>query len=60
MTKLEKEELLNSFKWIKVHHFRKEDHLPEDQYDALEEHHIEETLFLINKVRELVLLVPTT
>lgn len=62
MNKLEKEELLNSFKWIKVPKFDSElsnYNSLEDFIEAFEVHHIEETTFLINKIRELVELIPT-
>ena len=53
------DEILNSYKWIKVKNFNLMelgDH-PDEQYDGLMEHHVEETSFLINKVRELALII---
>jgi hypothetical protein len=61
MTKEEKDEILNSFKWIKVKKFN-DDLMSYDSYEdyihAFEVHHIEETTFLINKIRELVEQMP--
>ncbi len=52
------EEILNSYKWIKVKKFNPDDYSSlEDKYDAFEKHHIEETNFLINKVRELAKII---
>lgn len=55
MTSDEKKEILESYKWIKVKRFKREDY-PDDKsaYDALEKHHLEETNFLIEKLREIV------
>lgn len=60
MTDEEKEIYLNSYKWIKVKRFRPDEYSKDELYDALEKHHLEETNFLINKVRELIELIPTT
>jgi hypothetical protein len=58
MEKSEIEVFLNSYKWIKVPRYKDDDTLPiEVRFSKLKEHHIEETEFLINKVRELVLLL---
>lgn len=52
------EEILNSYKWIKVKKFNPDDYSSlEDKYDAFEKHHIEETSFLIDKVRELAKII---
>jgi hypothetical protein len=48
----ELDEILNSLKWIKVKAFDPKGTLQE-KYDRLMDHHIEETDFLIKKVREL-------
>ncbi|MBS1594880.1 MAG: hypothetical protein JST90_11165 [Bacteroidetes bacterium] len=59
MTAEEKEEILHSYKWIKVKSFKEEEGLTwEEKYRALEKHHSAETNFLIAKVRELVLQIP--
>ena len=55
MTAKNKEEILNSYRWIKVKRFKPEDYETfEDKYNALNEHHIEETNFLIEKIRDIV------
>ena len=55
MTKEEREEILTTYKWINVKRF---DPLKyptlEERYNALVDHHEKETMFLINKVREVV------
>jgi hypothetical protein len=59
MDEKEIDEILNSYKWIKVKKFNPlelGDH-PDEKYEGLMEHHIEETSFLINKVRELTLII---
>ena len=57
MSKEELEEIINSYKWIKVKRFDPKDltdvNKMSDLYDKLERHHEEETLFLINKCRDL-------
>lgn len=51
----EKNEILNSYKWIKVKRYNDDDALSwEDRFNSLRDHHIEETTFLINKIREIV------
>ena len=51
----EKEEILNSYKWIKVPKYVDDQNLSwEDRYQKLNAHHIEETTFLIEKIRALV------
>lgn len=61
MTQEEKDEILNSYKWIKVKKFNN-DLMSYDSYEsyiyAFEMHHIEETTFLIDKIRELVKQLP--
>lgn len=44
----------NDYKWIKVKRYIKDESLSvEEQLKILEDHHIKETAFLINKVKEL-------
>ena len=51
----EKEEILNSYKWIKVPKYVDDQNLSwEDRYQKLNAHHIEETTFLIEKIRAFV------
>jgi hypothetical protein len=51
----EREEILNTFKWIKVKRWEHDPKLStEDNYISLQKHHKEETEFLINKIREMV------
>ncbi|HEY4324604.1 MAG TPA: hypothetical protein VGN20_11480 [Mucilaginibacter sp.] len=58
MDKSEIEIILNSYKWIKVPRYKDDETLPmEVRLNKLQEHHIEETEFLINKVRALALLL---
>ena len=55
MTEEEKKEILNSYKWIKVKQYQMNEQLSwEERYRELEKHHIEETTFLIDKLREIV------
>jgi hypothetical protein len=55
MTEEEKKEILNSHKWIKVKQYQMNEQLSwEERYRELEKHHIEETTFLIDKLREIV------
>ena len=55
MNDLEKKEILETYKWIKVKRFKHDDTLSiETNYKNLEQHHLEETIFLINKIREIV------
>lgn len=45
---------ISDFSWIKVKQFKFDpDKSWEENYKELEKHHIEETSFLINKIREL-------
>lgn len=44
------DEILNSFKWIKVKSFKEENFSSiEEKYEALKKQHVEETEFLIKK-----------
>jgi hypothetical protein len=56
MTQAEKDEILNTYKWIKVPRYEElgDGHYPEEKYEHLEKHHIEETTFLIEKLRQIV------
>jgi hypothetical protein len=59
MTEENKKEILETYKWIKVKSYKMNAELSwEERYKALEQHHIEETNFLIEKVRSLVGLLP--
>jgi hypothetical protein len=54
----EKETILKTYKWIKMKQYKDDESLSwEERYNRLNEHHIGETTFLINKVRELVSLL---
>jgi hypothetical protein len=58
MDAAEKEIILNTYQWIKVPVYKDDAGLSwEERYKKLEGHHIQETQFLINKVRELILLI---
>lgn len=51
----EKRDILENYKWIKVKKYVMDENLSwEERYRKLDEHHIEETNFLINKIREIV------
>jgi hypothetical protein len=55
MTAEERKEILESYKWIKVKSYKMNEQLSwEERYKELDKHHIAETTFLIEKVRELV------
>ena len=57
MDSTEKELILNTYQWIKVPRYKDDPTLGwEERFRKLQEHHIQETQFLIDKVRELVLL----
>lgn len=44
----------SGYKWIKVKHFKFDESASlQENFDRLQQHHVEETTFLINKVREL-------
>ena len=51
----QKLEILNTYKWIKVGQYIETGAHMIERFDALKEHHLKETEFLIAKVRELVL-----
>jgi mRNA-degrading endonuclease YafQ of YafQ-DinJ toxin-antitoxin module len=54
MSKEELQEIINTYKWIKVDtHVYYEDNGLEGNYEDLKEHHVKETTFLIEKCREL-------
>ena len=51
----EKKEILSTYKWIKVKPYRMNELLSwEERYRELEKHHIDETNFLIKKIRDIV------
>ena len=55
LTEEEKREILETYKWIKVKKYVMDENLSwEERYKKLDEHHIEETNFLINKIREII------
>lgn len=55
MTPEEKQEILNSYKWIKVKRYKDDVTKSwEERYKELEKHHLEETNFLITKIHEIV------
>ncbi len=55
MDELEKKIILETYKWIKVKRYIDDDSLSwQERYKSLEKHHLEETNFLINKIREIV------
>lgn len=55
MTDKEKKELLETYKWIKVKRYVDDASLTwEERYRKLEAHHVEETTFLIEKLRAIV------
>ncbi|BAZ12595.1 hypothetical protein NIES4071_44260 [Calothrix sp. NIES-4071] len=55
MTPEEKQEIIETYKWIKVKHYEDDETKSlEERYKQLEKHHLEETSFLIAKIRELV------
>ena len=55
ITPEEKENILNTYKWIEVPKYNDDDSLPwEERYKRLNKHHIQETTFLIEKVRSLI------
>ena len=54
MNKEQLEEIIDTYKWIKVKGFKESDYDNwKDGFDALNDHHIKETTFLIEKCREL-------
>lgn len=59
MTEAEKQEILESYKWIKVKGYKMNEALSwEERYRELEKHHVAETTFLIEKLREVVRQIP--
>ncbi len=53
MTQEEKRIILETYKWIKVKKYVDDQSLSwEERYKRLEKHHLEETNFLIDKIRE--------
>ncbi|MBW4605310.1 MAG: hypothetical protein KME29_38615 [Calothrix sp. FI2-JRJ7] len=55
MTPEEKQEILDTYKWIKVKRYKDDVTKSwEERYKELEKHHLEETNFLITKIREIV------
>jgi len=55
MTEEEKKEILETYRWIKVKKFVDDNSLTwEERYKRLEEHHLQETNFLIEKIRGVV------
>ncbi|MEP5601737.1 MAG: hypothetical protein ABJL44_12000 [Algibacter sp.] len=52
---MEKKTILETYKWVKVKRYIDDENLSwEERYNKLEKHHIEETSFLIDKIREIV------
>ncbi|WP_299674246.1 hypothetical protein [uncultured Tenacibaculum sp.] len=55
MTQEEKKIILETYKWIKVKKYEDDESLSwEERYKRLEKHHLEETYFLIDKIREVI------
>jgi hypothetical protein len=55
MNELDKKEILETYKWIKVYKYKDDENLTwEERYRRLEEHHIDETNFLICKIRDII------
>ncbi|UPT67620.1 MAG: hypothetical protein M0D57_02815 [Sphingobacteriales bacterium JAD_PAG50586_3] len=55
MDELKKQQILETYKWIKVEKYNDDASLTwEERYRRLEQHHIEETKFLIDTIREIV------
>ena len=55
MTQEEKQIILETYKWIKVKKYVDDQSLSwEERYKRLEKHHLEETNFLIDKIREVI------
>ena len=55
MTPEEKAEILNTYKWIRVPKYTDDENLSwQERYQRLNEHHIKETTFLIEKIRNIV------
>jgi len=61
MEENDRKEILDTYKWIKVKSYKMNEQLSwEERYRELENHHIAETSFLIQKVREMVAQIPAT
>ncbi|WP_316793744.1 hypothetical protein [Pedobacter frigoris] len=57
MTPEEKNEILSTYKWVKVPKYVDDENLSwEERYKRLNDHHIKETTFLIEKIRSIVAL----
>lgn len=55
MDETEKQEILNSYKWIKMPKYIDDESLSfEERFKRLQEHHVKETTFLIDKIREII------
>lgn len=55
MSPEEIKEILESYRWVKVKKYQLDESATwEERYHQLEAHHIEETNFLIEKVREII------
>jgi hypothetical protein len=55
MTQEEAQEILKTYRWIQVKSYKMDETASwEQRYQQLEKHHIEETTFLIEKIREIV------
>ena len=55
LTEDEKNTILNTYQWIKVPKYVDDDSLSwEERYIRLNDHHIEETTFLIEKIRSII------
>ncbi|NJL61760.1 MAG: hypothetical protein HC903_07945 [Methylacidiphilales bacterium] len=58
MTPEEKKEILETYKWIKVKPYQLDESKSwEERYQDLDKHHLEETNFLITKIREIIELI---
>lgn len=61
MSGAEEKKYLETYSWIKVPKYKDDSSLSwEDRYKTFEKHHIEETTFLIQKVRDLIFQNKTT
>lgn len=55
MTPEKKQEILETYKWIKVKRYKSDETKSRSEgYRDLEVHHLEETNFLIDKIRQIV------
>ena len=55
MKEKEKKEILETYDWVKIKKYKDDESLTwEERYKMLEKHHIEETNFLIGKIRTLI------